>query len=72
MASSSDNYTHLIHKIDDFIRRFYTNKILRGSIYLSASLFTGFVVVTFAEYFGNFDPVIRTGLFYTYLFLNIF
>lgn len=72
MSFSSGNYIHLIHKIDDFIRRFYINKILRGSIYLSASLFTGFVVVTFAEYFGNFSPPVRTGLFYSYLVLNFY
>lgn len=72
MTSKTGDYAHLIYKIDDFIRRFYFNKMLRGSIYLSASLLTGFVVITFAEYFGNFNPIVRTTLFYSYLALNFF
>ena len=72
MSSSSGNYIHLIHKIDDFIRRFYINKILKGSIYLSASLFTGFIIVTFAEYLGHFSPGVRTALFFGYLSLNLY
>ncbi|MBC7746331.1 MAG: hypothetical protein H7096_14660 [Flavobacterium sp.] len=71
MNQSSGNYTSLIKKIDEFIRKYYLNKIIRGSIYLSASFFVAYLLITFAEYFGHFNPAIRTILFYTFLLLNL-
>ncbi|HCN83817.1 MAG TPA: hypothetical protein DIT07_09375, partial [Sphingobacteriaceae bacterium] len=71
MVSTSGNYDLLIAKIDEFIRKYYLNKIIRGSIYLAASLFASYVLVTMAEYYGNFNPLIRTLLFYAFIGLNL-
>ena len=71
MGSILGNYALLIEKIDEFIRKYYLNKIIRGSIYLAASLFGSYVLVTMAEYYGNFSPVIRTVLFYGFIGLNL-
>jgi hypothetical protein len=71
MVSVPGNYELLIAKIDEFIRKYYLNKIIRGSIYLAASLFASYILVTFAEYYGNFNPIIRTLLFYTFIGLNL-
>ncbi|MXV14713.1 DUF4175 family protein [Hufsiella ginkgonis] len=68
----STNYDRLIGKIDEFIRKYYLNKIVRGSIYLAASLFASYILVTLAEYYGNFSPLVRTLLFYSFIGLNIF
>lgn len=67
---SNNNYSYLIHKIDEFIRKYYLNKVVRGLIYLTASFLASYLVVTLAEYFGNFSPLIRTILFYSFLLLN--
>jgi hypothetical protein len=67
---SNNNYSYLIHKIDEFIRKYYLNKIVRGLIYLTASFLASYLVITLAEYFGNFSPLIRTILFYSFLLLN--
>jgi len=67
---STNNYSYLIKKIDEFIRKYYLNKVVRGIIYLSASLFASYLIVTLAEYYGNFSPLIRTVLFYSFLLLN--
>lgn len=71
MGSLSGNYSLLIAKIDEFIRKYYLNKIIRGSIYLAASFFASYILVTIAEYYGNFDPLIRTLLFYSFIGLNV-
>ncbi|MDF2432915.1 MAG: hypothetical protein JWP44_2546 [Mucilaginibacter sp.] len=69
--NSTDNYALLIYKINIFIRKYYFNNLLRGLIFLGAGLFSAYVVVTVSEYFGNFSIVLRTVLFYLFIFLNV-
>jgi len=72
MDSSASNYSYLILKIDEFIRKYYLNQVVRGSLYLAASFFATYTIVAVAEYFGNFSILIRTLLFYSFLLLNGF
>src|SRR5277367_1511822 len=69
--SSADNYSLLIGKINIFIRKYYFNNFLRGLIFLGAGLFSAYVVVTVSEYFGNFNTLFRTLIFYLFIFLNL-
>ncbi|HAL81039.1 MAG TPA: hypothetical protein DCO83_01455, partial [Mucilaginibacter sp.] len=69
--NSAGNYELLIAKINVFIRKYYFNKFLRGLIFLGAGLFSAYVVITVSEYFGNFNTLFRTLLFYLFIFLNI-
>jgi len=71
MDASDANYTGLIAKIDEFIRKYYLNKIVRGSLYLVAALLTGYIFVTISEYFGNFSPFIRAVFFYSFILLQV-
>lgn len=71
MDTWTENYTGLILKIDEFIRKYYLNKIVRGSLYLLAALLTGFICVTLIEYYGNFSPFIRAVLFYGFISLQL-
>ena len=71
MNTAQGNYALLIEKIDEFIRKYYLNKVVRGFIYLAASFFAAYLVVTVAEYYGNFDPSVRVFLFYSFLLLNL-
>ncbi|RYY37712.1 MAG: hypothetical protein EOP46_01620 [Sphingobacteriaceae bacterium] len=66
-----DNYTILIDKINAFIRKYYFNNLLRGLIFLGAGLFSVYLVVTVTEYFGNFNTVLRTVLFYLFIAINV-
>ena len=70
MKASTSNYTRLIHKIDEFIRKYYLSQVVRGSIYLIASFFASYILITTAEYYGNFSPFIRTILFFGFLIFN--
>ena len=69
--NSTDNYSLLIDKINIFIRKYYFNNFLRGLIFLGAGLFSAYVVVTVSEYFGNFNTLFRTLIFYVFIFLNL-
>ena len=68
---TTGNYELLIEKINEFIRKYYFNRFLRGLIFLGAGLFTAYVVITLSEYFGNFNVLFRTILFYFFILLNI-
>jgi len=66
-----DSYSLLINKLDQFIRKFYRNQLLRGGILFVGIFLVFYLLVTILEYFGNFNILTRTILFYTYLFINI-
>ena len=69
--NAADNYELLIDKINIFIRKYYFNNFLRGLIFLGAGLFSAYVVITLSEYFGNFNILFRTLLFYLFIALNL-
>jgi hypothetical protein len=66
----ADNYHILIRKLDEFIRKYYRNQLVRGSIFFFAVLLVTFLIITTTEYFGHFKPLVRTLLFYLYLLVN--
>lgn len=61
------NYKLLIRKIDEFIRKFYKNQLIRGLLYTMAALGTYFVLIVLLEYFSWFGTGTRSFLFYTFL-----
>ena len=68
----NNEYNTLIHQLDTFIRKYYRNELLRGAlltflIYCLSSL-SAFVF----EYFGHFDVVVRTILFYSFTCAYLF
>jgi len=67
-----DQYYILIQKLDQFIRKYYKNQLLRGGIYCVSLMLIFFLLVNAIEYLGHFDVLTRTILFYIYLFLNLF
>lgn len=64
---SSNNYTLLINKLDQFIRKYYLNQLLRGLIYASALLLALFLTITILEYFLFLPSLGRKILFYGFL-----
>jgi len=67
---ASDNYTVLIDRVNAFIKKYYLNNLLRGLIFLGAGLFSAYITITLLEYFGNFNTLLRTLLFYAFILLN--
>lgn len=71
MMQNGSNYDLLIGKMDEFIRKYYLNKLLRGLIFLAAALFFSYLVLTFSEYFGHFNTFFRSIIFYGFILLNL-
>ena len=64
-------YELLIKKLDDFIRKYYLNQVLRGSIYF-VGLFVAFILlVSTLEHFGRFSPSVRAFLFFSFILINL-
>jgi hypothetical protein len=62
-----DQYTILIGKLDQFIRKYYKNQLIRGLIYFITLLVILFLSVTILEYFGHFNTTTRTTLFWIFV-----
>lgn len=64
---SKSNYDLLIAKLDQFIRKYYTNKLIRGSIYALSILLFSYLLFAIMEYYGNYGVLSRTLLFYVFV-----
>lgn len=65
-------YNILISKIDEFIRKYYKNQMLRGGIYSAALLISFYLLIALTEHFGHFNSAVRTSMFYTFLLSSAF
>ncbi|MCX6250306.1 MAG: hypothetical protein NTX61_06095 [Bacteroidetes bacterium] len=66
----SENYQILIRKLDEFIRKYYRNRLLKGLILFLAIFLFAFLLITILEFFGHFDHVTRTVFFYLFIVAN--
>lgn len=66
-----DTYTILIDKLDAFIKKYYTNLLIRGLLYSIALLGSFFLIFTLFESVAWFSITVRTVLFYSYIVLGI-
>ncbi len=67
MAKANSNYDLLISKLDRFIRKFYFNKFIRGTLYAVGIIIALFVIFNVLEYYYYFDKPVRKGFFYTFI-----
>jgi hypothetical protein len=64
-VSASQNI--LIQKLDEFIRRYYKNQLLKGVIYATGILISAFLSIVLLEHFAEFNTVVRAILFFGFL-----
>ncbi len=64
---NKSTYTTLISKLDEFIRKYYKNQLIRGSLYTVAIVLAGYLTISLLEYFAHFDSIVRTVLFWSFL-----
>lgn len=57
----------LLLKLDEFIRKYYKNQLIRGFLYTTGLLVAAFLFLVIAEYFAEFGTTTRTVLFYLFL-----
>ena len=62
-----DNYQLLITKLDEFIRKYYINQAIRGSLYSVGLILALFLGLNFAENYFYFPPSVKTPLFWGFV-----
>ncbi len=67
MANHKNNYQLLIEKLDQFIRKYYVNQLIRGGLYSLALMLVLFLGLNFLEYNFYFKPDVRLGLFWSFV-----
>jgi hypothetical protein len=68
----ADSYQILISKLDEFIRKYYRNQLIRGSLLFLAILLISYLLFVVLEYFLHFGTISRSILFYLFVILNGF
>jgi hypothetical protein len=71
MQPSASSYNALIAKLDEFIRKYYKNRLVKGVIYSITLSLAFFLTVTVTEYYAHFDTGMRTFLFWTFVLCNL-
>lgn len=67
-----DKNNILIGKLDEFIRKYYKNQLVKGALYSTGLLISAYLLVVLMEYLGEFNIVMRSILFYSFLGLSLF
>ena len=67
MLQYKDNYQLLIEKLDQFIRKYYVNQLVRGSLYTVATLLLLFLSFSLLEYYFYFKPFVRKTMFWSFI-----
>ncbi len=62
----------IYHKLEQFIKKFYTNELLRGTIFFIGLGLLYFLFTLFVEYFLWLKPTARTLLFWTFVLVELF
>lgn len=58
-------------RLNNFIRKYYQNQLIKGGIYTIAILVIFFILFTTIEYFSSFGVTGRTILFWSYIIINL-
>ena len=67
-----NNYHLLLQKLDEFIRKYYKNQLIRGAIYFTAATLISFLLVIVMEYFGRYNSAVRGLLIYSFAVFAVF
>ena len=67
-----NNSEILINKLEQFIRKYYKNIVIRGSIFFVAVFSFLFITLALFEYFTYSHSVLRAILLYAFIVINLF
>jgi hypothetical protein len=62
----------LLSQIDSFIRKYYKNEMIKGLILFIGIFIFSFLFVVLLEYFGRFNTIVRTFMFFAFVILNLY
>ncbi len=69
---AEQHYDILLRKLDEFIRKYYKNQLIRGGLYTLSLVLIAYLAIVALEYFGHFGSSTRTVLFYGFLGIALF
>lgn len=67
----NNQYQRLLQNLDEFIRKYYWDKIIRGALFLIASVLSFFSAFVLIEYFFYLPSVFRLIVFIVFGFISI-
>ena len=65
-------FDQLVSQIDAFIRKYYTNEIVKGIFYFLGILIFSYLFVSILEYLGRFNSIFRAFFLFSFLSFNTF
>ena len=65
------NFTNIQHKLQLFIKKYYTNELIKGLILFSSFGLLYFLITLFIEYFLWLPPNIRSVLFFVFIAVEL-
>ncbi|NBC06221.1 MAG: DUF4175 domain-containing protein [Bacteroidetes bacterium] len=69
--ATNDNYRLLIEKLDQFIRKYYINQLIRGVLYSVGLILLLFLVISTLEYYYYFSSGVRKLMFFSFLGISL-
>lgn len=66
-----NSFDSLILKLDNFIRKYYKNQLIKGGFYFGFLILSFFLTFALLEYFGNFNTIGRGFLFFSFLIVGL-
>ena len=69
--AAQTNYQLLIQKLDQFIRKYYVNKLIRGFLYSVGFVLLMFLVVDLLIYYNDLGTSTRTALFFSFVGISL-
>ena len=71
MTENSNAYNSLIQKLDQFIRKYYTNEMIRGAIFSAIYILVFFQAINVVEYYFYLPGYLRKILFFGFIFSSV-
>ena len=72
MEKEALHYNLLIDRLDQFIRKYYLNQIIRGFLYLTGFVTVYLITIALLENYFYFGTTGRKILFYSFLLASLF
>ncbi|MEZ4886799.1 MAG: DUF4175 family protein [Chitinophagales bacterium] len=72
MSKISANYQLLIAKLDEFIRKYYVNRLIKGTLYSIGLILIAVLAMTLLESRFYFPTTVRGGFFFGFIALSAF
>src|SRR3546814_17114337 len=71
MSGAESNYSLLIGKLDEFIRKYYQNLLIRGMIWTMAIVLSGYFLLSLLAYYTYLSVWVKTLLFFLFVAISV-